>query len=42
VTELMQGMVRGQVVLTAPKESEIRFGADRLDRWSVEAGAIRS
>lgn len=41
VTELMERLVRGQVVLTAPKESEIRFGGDRLTRWCVEAGEIR-
>lgn len=42
VSDLMERLIQGQVVLTAPKESEIRFGGDTLDRWSVDAGEIRS
>ena len=30
----------GQVLLTAPKESDVRIRRDALDRWGIEAGVI--
>lgn len=32
----------GQVVLTAPKESDVRVRADTLPRWRIEAGKIHA
>lgn len=37
---LLDGVVPGQVILTAPKESDIRFRGESLPRWSIRAGAI--
>lgn len=42
VTELMEGLAVSQVILTVPKESDIRFGGDRLARWRVDGGEITS
>lgn len=40
VLELMEREETGQVVLTAPKESEIRIRRDALPRWRIEGGRI--
>lgn len=40
VIELVQGEDWGQVVLTAPKESDIRFGRAGLERWRIDRGQI--
>jgi len=37
---LLDGLVAGQVLLTAPKESDIRFREATLPRWSIENGGI--
>ena len=39
---LLDRLVPGQVILTAPKESDVKFRADLLTRWSIEAGEISS
>lgn len=40
VFALFDRMGRGQVILTAPKESEVRFRKDILDQWRIEGGRI--
>lgn len=40
ILELMETEETGQVVLTAPKESDVRIRRDALPRWSIEAGRI--
>jgi len=40
VLELMEAEDTGQVVLTAPKDSDVRIRRDRLARWRVETGRI--
>jgi DNA replication and repair protein RecF len=40
VMELMERTAVGQVILTAPKESELRFRSDRLPRWTVREGVV--
>jgi len=40
VLELMEREETGQVVLTAPKETDIRIRRDALPRWRIEAGRI--
>jgi DNA replication and repair protein RecF len=40
VLALMEQEETGQVVLTAPKESEIRIRRDALPRWRIEGGRI--
>ena len=30
----------GQVVLTAPKDADVRLRSDRLPRWRISAGEI--
>jgi recombinational DNA repair ATPase RecF len=41
VMELMEREETGQVLLTAPKESDVRIRRDRLPRWSIEGGRVR-
>lgn len=38
--ELLDRAVPGQVILTAPKEGDVRFRRDVLPRWSIEAGEV--
>ena len=38
--ELLEREETGQVILTAPKESDVRFRGDALPRWSIAAGRI--
>ncbi len=40
VLELMESEETGQVVLTAPKEADVRIQKDALPRWRIEAGRI--
>lgn len=40
ILELMGGADSGQVILTAPKEADVRLGHDALPRWSIEGGRI--
>jgi len=40
VLELMEAEETGQVVLTAPRESDIRLKRDTLARWRISAGVI--
>ena len=40
ILKLMEEEETGQVVLTAPKESDIRLRRDSLPRWRIRAGAI--
>jgi DNA replication and repair protein RecF len=40
VLDLMDSEETGQVVVTAPKESDVRIGRDTLPRWRIEHGLI--
>ncbi len=40
ILELMDTEDTGQVVLTAPKEGDVRLRSDRLPRWRIRAGEI--
>ena len=40
VMELMEAEETGQVVLTAPRESDVRLKRDSLTRWHISAGVI--
>lgn len=40
ILELMETEETGQVVLTAPKEGDVRLRKDALPRWRIEAGKI--
>lgn len=40
VLELMEAEETGQVVLTAPRESDVRIRRDTLARWRISAGVI--
>jgi len=40
VLELMEREETGQVLLTAPKEGDIRIRRDRLPRWHIEGGKV--
>jgi DNA replication and repair protein RecF len=40
VLELLESTDAGQVVLTAPKESDVRFRRDMLARWRIAAGRV--
>lgn len=42
VLELMEREETGQVVLTAPREEDVRLRRDTLPRWVVEGGRIRA
>jgi DNA replication and repair protein RecF len=39
---LMEREETGQVLLTAPKESDVRIRRERLPRWSIEGGRVRT
>ena len=41
VLELLEAEEKGQVILTAPKEADVRFRRDRMVRWSIDDGRIR-
>ncbi len=38
--DLLERTAAGQVILTAPKEADLSFRADRLARWSIHDGVI--
>ena len=38
--ELIDRDDAGQVILTAPKESDVRLRSDVLPRWTIAAGRI--
>ena len=40
VLELLEADDCGQVVLTAPKEADVKIRKDALPRWRIEAGRI--
>jgi DNA replication and repair protein RecF len=40
VLELMEAEETGQVLLTAPKDSDVRLGRDTLPRWRIDSGRI--
>jgi DNA replication and repair protein RecF len=40
VLELLESTDAGQVVLTAPKESDVRFRRHTLARWRIAAGQV--
>lgn len=40
VLELLDRAAVGQVILTAPKEGDVRFRRDRLPRWTIRAGEV--
>lgn len=40
VLQLLDDAATGQVVLTAPRESDVRFRGDRLVRWRIEGGIV--
>jgi len=42
VLALLEGEGSGQVVLTAPKESDVRIRKDALPRWRIEGGVVRA
>ena len=42
IMELIDGGRTGQVILTAPKEADVKLRRDVLPRWSIEAGVITS
>ncbi len=42
VLELMEREEVGQVVLTAPKESDVRIRRDALPRWHVQGGRVHA
>ncbi|HSH75221.1 MAG TPA: DNA replication and repair protein RecF [Longimicrobiales bacterium] len=42
VLEVMEAEEVGQVILTAPKDSDVRLRRDALTRWRIEAGRIAS
>ena len=41
VLELLERTAVGQVILTAPRASDIRLRGDRLPRWSIRDGVIQ-
>jgi DNA replication and repair protein RecF len=42
VLELMEREETGQVILTAPKEGEVRLRRNMLPRWTIDAGRIQT
>lgn len=40
IMELLETEERGQVILTAPKESDIQLRGGRLERWRIAAGRV--
>ncbi len=42
VLDLMDREEPGQVILTAPKETEVRFRSDSLPRWRIACGRIEA
>jgi DNA replication and repair protein RecF len=42
ILALLEGLGGGQVILTAPKERDVRFRGDRLTRWTLQEGALHT
>ena len=42
VLELMEREETGQVIVTAPKERDVRLRRDRLPRWRIREGRVRA
>lgn len=42
ILHLMEGRRTGQVILTAPKESDVRLRRDRLPRWRIAQGRVEA
>lgn len=42
ILDLMEREETGQVILTAPKESDVRFRSDALPRWTIRCGRIQA
>ena len=42
VLGLLDRLVLGQVILTAPREADVQFRDDVLEKWTVEGGEIRT
>lgn len=42
ILDLMEREETGQVILTAPKESDVRFRSDALPRWHIHCGQIEA
>lgn len=42
ILAIMEREETGQVILTAPKESDVRFRSDSLPRWHIAAGRIEA
>jgi DNA replication and repair protein RecF len=42
ILDLMEEEETGQVLLTAPKESDVRFRRDTLPRWRIRSGAVEA
>ncbi len=42
VLDLMEGTDSGQVVLTAPKETDVRLKRHSLARWRIESGRVKT
>ncbi len=42
ILDLMEREETGQVILTAPKESDVRIRRDTLPRWRIEGGRVES
>jgi DNA replication and repair protein RecF len=40
IMELLESEERGQVILTAPKESDLQVRGGRLETWRIAAGKI--
>ena len=40
VLELMEEEETGQVMITAPREGDVRFREDRLPRWRIRGGVL--
>jgi hypothetical protein len=40
--ELIEREETGQVILTAPKEADVRIRKDTLPRWRIENGVVQT
>jgi DNA replication and repair protein RecF len=40
ILELLEAEERGQVILTAPKESDVQLRGGRLETWRIAAGKV--
>jgi DNA replication and repair protein RecF len=42
ILALMEEEETGQVLLTVPKESDVRFRRETLPRWTISGGAVET